>query len=134
MRISKKVKDPETRPTEIDKMVTSFLNRLWGAWPAKTHAKNIGREKVQVDTYKNGNPKMLYKYKCQSCKELVDVVQVDHKDPRVPISGFTTLDDWVARTFCTIEGLQALCLGCHKKKSSEEASSRAAYRKTQKEP
>lgn len=62
---------------------------------------------------------------------------VDHIDPVVPITGFLKTKgflgyDWdlvIRRLFCEIEGLQVLCKPCHKLKTADERSERAALKK-----
>jgi len=51
-------------------------------------------------------------------------VQVDHINPVVPSSGFTTWDDFINRLFCNEEQLQVLCKSCHAKKTKEENKQR----------
>ena len=48
-------------------------------------------------------------------------MEVDHIKPVVdPKKGFTTWDDFIDRLFCEKKNLQALCRGCHAKKTKEE--------------
>jgi 5-methylcytosine-specific restriction endonuclease McrA len=53
-------------------------------------------------------------------------VEVDHIDPCVsPATGFTTWDDYIHRKLgVTVDGLQILCLPCHKAKSAKEDKQR----------
>lgn len=54
----------------------------------------------------------------------VNNIQIDHIKPIIPITGFTTWDDVIRRLFCDSEGLQLLCLECHKLKTSVEDKQR----------
>lgn len=65
-------------------------------------------------------------YQCKICCKIVTTkeIKVDHIDPVVPVTGFTTWDDLIARLFCEESGLQALCKVCHDKKTKEENDQR----------
>lgn len=129
----KEVEDPTKRPNSIDKMIISFLNRLWSRWPAKTQTKNKVRERVSDGFYKNGNEKFIFKFRCEDCKELQDKVEVDHIEPRICVEkGYVSLDEWATRTFCEPSGLRALCVECHKIRTTEQAGIRAVFRKERK--
>lgn len=54
---------------------------------------------------------------------------VDHREPVVPLTGFTTWDDYIKRLFCEVDNLDLLCKPCHDEKTSEEAAIRAEHRK-----
>ena len=51
-------------------------------------------------------------------------VAVDHIEPVVPVSGFTTWDEVIERMFVEKEGLQVLCKECHRVKCQEEKQQR----------
>jgi hypothetical protein len=56
-------------------------------------------------------------------------MEVDHIKPVVdPVKGFQTWDLFIDNLFCEADNLQALCTGCHKKKSKEETQKRNANR------
>ena len=66
------------------------------------------------------NPKTGRKcklHRCVKCEELFpqNQIQADHINPIVPVTGFTTWDEVITNLFCELDGLQALCKGCHKK-------------------
>lgn len=68
-------------------------------------------------------------YKCSKCKKCFSIryVQVDHKDPVVPIGILAKDMDWntlVDRIFCDTKNLQVLCTECHSKKSKAENKKR----------
>lgn len=52
----------------------------------------------------------------------------DHIDPIVPVTGFTTWDDFIERLFCEKEGYQILCWSCNKSKTEEENNERKKHR------
>ena len=41
-------------------------------------------------------------------------VQVNHKTPVVPLTGFDSWDALIERLFCEEDGLEVLCIPCHK--------------------
>lgn len=71
-------------------------------------------------------------YKCAACKQTFarKEVQIDHINPVVKITGFTTWDDYINRLFCPVEGLQILCLTCHDSKTLIEQNRRKKHKKT----
>ena len=70
-------------------------------------------------------------YTCAACNKLFPnkEVNVDHIDPVVPITGFTTWDDYIARLFCGPEGLQVLCDQDHSTKSKQENAQRREHKR-----
>ena len=56
-------------------------------------------------------------------------VVVDHIEPVVPVSGFSTWDEVISRMFCPVSGLQVLCKEDHKIKTKEENDLRRANTK-----
>ena len=75
------------------------------------------------------NPKTGRKcklHKCVECKQLFpqNQMQADHIEPIIPVTGFTTWDDFISRLFCEIEGFQAICKDCHKIKTKKENEDR----------
>lgn len=71
-------------------------------------------------------------YKCELCGELrknKDIV-ADHKEPVVPVTGFTNFDDYIKRMFCSTEGFNIICKNtCHIEKTARENAERKIYRK-----
>lgn len=62
-------------------------------------------------------------YECATCGKhfVAKDVQVDHINPVVlPSEGFTTWDNYIHRLYCSLDNLQVLCVGCHKKKTASE--------------
>ena len=82
-------------------------------------------------------------YRCASCEGeipnsmVIDgkrkkAICIDHVNPTVGPTGFTTWDDFIEGLFAELDNLQLLCVPCHKEKSSIEAAERAAHRKEKK--
>lgn len=51
-------------------------------------------------------------------------IYVDHIEPVVPLTGWTTWDDIIARMFVEVDGLQVLCGPCHREKTEAERRER----------
>ena len=103
--------------------ITSVLRGGFRRYPAKYEALQEACVGVQL------NPKtgrMAKHYYCTMCKIAYPAkdVQVDHKSPVVPLTGFTTWDSFINRLYCLLDNLQVLCKECHKLKSSGERKKR----------
>ena len=61
-------------------------------------------------------------YQCNICKKAFGrkEIRVDHIEPVVMLSGFTTWDSYLTRMFPKTEGFQILCLSCNSFKTQEE--------------
>lgn len=72
-------------------------------------------------------------YVCAACKETFPnkEVNVDHINCVVPVTGFTTWDEYIARLFCGVDGLQILCDVDHKIKTQKENAERREHKKGQ---
>ena len=66
--------------------------------------------------------RMAKHYECAECHNQFPAkeVAVDHIDPVVAVTGFTTWDEVIERMFVEKEGLQVLCKACHDAKTKEE--------------
>jgi 5-methylcytosine-specific restriction endonuclease McrA len=75
-------------------------------------------------------------YFCQICgivgkkKEF----QLDHIIPVVPLEGFDSFDGVIDRLYCDPDGLQNLCIACHKEKTKGENQERPRLPKKEKKP
>lgn len=74
--------------------------------------------------------RMAKHYKCNCCGEEFPLkeVQVNHIRPVVPVEGFTTWDEVIERMFCEQDGLEVLCVPCHKLRTEEENILRKKYK------
>ena len=64
-------------------------------------------------------------YTCNACQDSFPLkdVQVNHKAPVVPVSGFDSWNGVIERMYCEKEGLEVVCIPCHKiitKQENEE--------------
>ncbi len=77
-------------------------------------------------------------YKCELCwaigpptlpappwkKRKIKNILADHISPIVPVTWFTTYDEWIKRCFVEAEHFQAICHNCHSAKTKEENKAR----------
>jgi 5-methylcytosine-specific restriction endonuclease McrA len=100
------------------------MSALRGAkWPAKYDALK------EAKTERRTNPasgRLAQFFLCARCGDefVAKEVQVDHIEPVVPLTGFISWDDTIARLFCEKEHLQVLCRRCHDDKTREERRAR----------
>lgn len=78
--------------------------------------------------------RMAKHYQCNCCKGEFPLkeVQVNHIEPVVPVEGFTTWDDIIYRMFCEQDGLEVLCVPCHKERTADENQQRKKHNGTSK--
>ena len=126
--------DTNLSDAEFKSRIVSALRQSSRWWKPKSEA--IARARVGRG-----------KYKCESCFKIWPLtlpplpwkkrkrknIQADHREPIVPVSGFTTYDQWIERCFVWAEGFDALCWECHTKKTKEENAERRAIKKASKE-
>jgi len=108
--------------------ITSTIRSGFRRWPDKYEALNLAKIGKCIN---EATGRMAEHYKCAKCRKnyVAKDVQVDHIDPVVPPSGFTTWDDFISRLFCSAKNLQVLCCGCHKVKTKIETEERTKARK-----
>ena len=101
------------------------LRKFWLQWPPRAAALKLARKRVQIDTFKNGNPKMGFEHQCADCHEWFPqekgkpAVEVDHI---VEVGGWSSdikkwgedLGNMYDRLLCHVDGLRILCKPCHK--------------------
>ena len=70
-------------------------------------------------------------YECTVCKKVFGrkEVQLDHKEPVVPLTGWDGFDKFIERLLCYQEGFQVLCKMHHKIKTLQENKERRDYAK-----
>lgn len=73
-------------------------------------------------------------YECAKCKEHFPAkqVEVNHKEPIVPVTGFDSWDGVISRMFCEKDKLEVLCKPCHKLITKEENDARREHSKSRK--
>jgi 5-methylcytosine-specific restriction endonuclease McrA len=110
--------------------IKSALRSASQRWPV--------RYQTLIDSYvgQQINPKsgrLAKHYRCNRCKEVFPAkeVEVNHIEPVVPLSGFTTWDDVIKRMFCEAEGLETVCKPCHKLITKQERDERKINAKSE---
>ncbi len=58
-------------------------------------------------------------------------IYIDHIEPVIPATGFTTWDDAIRRMFPEADGFQLLCKECHARKTKGERDERTQSRREQ---
>ena len=107
---------PENR---IKAFIVSVLRSGTRRWPPRYESLEAAKTEKKINELSG---RMAQHYRCNICKEEFtnSHVEVDHIDPIVPLSGFTTWDEYIKRMFCGAENLQVLCKPCHKIKTHAE--------------
>lgn len=114
----------------MSRMRSFVMSALRGArWPLKYEALKKAYVEDGINPVTGKRCKL---HKCPECQQLFPQkeMRVDHRDPVVPINhdwperphawlGY----DWnelLQRLYCELDGLLAICKGCHDIKSAEE--------------
>jgi 5-methylcytosine-specific restriction endonuclease McrA len=103
-----------------EKWFITQLRGLWSEWPPKTECITASRRGPD-------------KYECAHCKGLFrrSNMHADHISPAIdPIKGYEGRGTYAERLFVDADKLQALCISCHKEKTTAENKLRAAARRT----
>lgn len=88
-----------------------------------------------VKDYSDPSRKRVTRWgRCASCKQLEPayLMQVDHKDPIVPIGSTLEEMSWdkvIDNVWCDERNLQALCRTCHTDKTKQERKERQKSKK-----
>lgn len=104
--------------------ITSLIRAGFRRWPPKYEA--LAKAKVGKKLNKKSGRQAIH-YRCAGCKKhfIGAEVQVDHIEPVVdPKVGFVSWDVFIERLLCSVDNLQVLCKGCHKKKTDKERKER----------
>lgn len=106
---------------DLKKFIVYVLRRSTYRWPARNEALKKARTARGM-------------YRCNMCQEIFPKkeTQIDHVQPVVRLSGFTTFDDYIERMFPSPEGFQILCILCHDSKTQIENNGRHKIRKEKK--
>ena len=103
--------------------VKSALRSASVRWPPRYQVLSEAYVGTKTNPKTNRQAKF---YKCAKC--LFDFVgkdvQVNHKTPVVPVSGFDSWDGVISRMFCEKSGLEVLCIPCHKTVTDQENQER----------
>lgn len=93
--------------------IKSGLRSASMRWPPKYEVLNEAFVGRQVNE-KTG--RLAKHFQCNLCKGVFPQkeVEVNHKNPVVPTTGFDSWDAVIERMFCEKEELEVLCKTCHK--------------------
>jgi hypothetical protein len=99
--------------------IVSVLRTGTRRWPPKFQTLNDAKTEKKINSK---TKRLAQHFLCAGCGNEFPAtgVQVDHIDPVVGPSGFTTWDDYITNMYCEKDNLQVLCLECHKTKTKEE--------------
>ncbi len=111
----------EKKPRSLNSYIFAGLGKVWMWWPARNEVKK--RCKV---------PGKTGWFKCEFCGQEREKIDVDHIQPVVPVSGFTTWDAYIASRFVTADKLQGICKDCHQRKTKTENATRKIHRELRK--
>jgi hypothetical protein len=124
-------------------MIKGYARRLSSSWPPMLEAK----EKLKVApalhrcskcdsyNYEGDSHKNYDKYVLQFSDKVVnfDGIEMDHISPIVPVTGWTTWDNFFDNTFCDEINYRGLCNSCHAVKTKNENSHREIHKKKRKQ-
>lgn len=105
--------------SRFNSFIKSALRSASVRWPPRYETL----ADAYVGTIKNVKTgRMAKHYQCNSCKNAFPAkdVQVNHIVPVVPVDGFDSWDAVIARMYCEKDGLEVLCIPCHKQVTQEE--------------
>ncbi len=108
------------RRDNLKGFVIAMLRRASYRWPPRSQVLRAAR-------------RGRGKYECVLCGPAIThgrkEVQVDHKVPVIPLTGWDTFDAFIERLFCDVAGLQVLCKPCHSVKTKAENAKRSKKKK-----
>lgn len=116
----------EWTAARFNSFVKSALRSASQRWPPKYRTLLAARRGKGINP-KSG--RLAEFYQCASCLNLFvsKEVEVNHKTPVVPLTGFDSWDGVVQRIFCEAEQLEVLCKPCHKSVTREENTQRKEF-------
>lgn len=112
-------------------MLKSALRGKSRYWKPSAKVKLAARR-----DYIGPNPRQRFEYQCNHCKSYFPdkEVQVDHIIPVGGLNCYEDLPEVVKRLFCTEDGLQVLCSGCHAVKSKDDLEAIKETRRAKNSP
>lgn len=126
----------------IKRQIISYARRISGSWQPKQNVKKQSQvapalhrcSKCGSLNYEGESEKNFQKYVTDYPNDIVnfDGIEMDHIQPVVQVSGWTTWDDFFKSLFCDEDGYRALCHSCHHAKSCHENSHRVSHRRKKK--
>jgi len=95
----------------------SALRRSYTRWPAQYQARNDARR-----PYCGASKKQKWEYQCATCKQWwpAKATELHHIVPVGSLKSYDDLPGFAERLFCEKEGLQVVCIGCHRGITKEQ--------------
>ena len=123
MATEKKYNNGLWTQARFNSFVKSALRSASQRWPPKYSVLSKAYDGTKTNP-KSG--RQAKHYKCARCQDsfVAKDIQVNHKTPVVLTTGFDSWDGVITRLFCEEEGLEAVCIPCHKKITKEENDER----------
>lgn len=129
--MAKKRNNGQWTEARYESFIKSALRRASVRWPPRyqTLKEAFVEKKVNKET-----GRQAMHYECAKCKEHFPAkqVEVNHKEPIVPVTGFDSWDGVISRMFCEKDKLEVLCKPCHKLITKEENDARREHSKSRK--
>jgi hypothetical protein len=110
--------------SKLKSWLISGLRRMTMRYPPRNEALRAAKTEKKINV---SSGRLAQHYRCAGCggEFTAKNICIDHVIPIIPPGvGFTTWDEYIARMFCPVENLQALCKTCHDVKSIEERQQR----------
>lgn len=129
--MAKKRNNGQWTEARYESFIKSALRRASVRWPPRyqTLKEAFVGKKVNKET-----GRQAMHYECAKCKGHFPAkqVEVNHKEPIVPVTGFDSWDGVISRMFCEKDKLEVLCKPCHKLITKEENDARREHSKSRK--
>ena len=117
-------------PRDVE-FIRNLLRQGSSKWPGRTACLRRARKKVLVGRTKDGKPISKFHWQCATCKRWTNNEKEMEVDHVVEIGSFN--GDWNEYLFRhfpqTDDGLQALCMVCHLKKTKAFNSARSMWKR-----
>lgn len=111
--------DGEWTESRYQSFIKSALRSASVRWPPRYKTLLEAFVGSQINE-KTG--RMAKHYRCACCKGVFPAkqIEINHKDPVIPVTGFDNWSAVIERMFCEKDGLEALCKDCHKAITKKE--------------
>lgn len=113
-----------TYDAETLKYIANVLREGTVRWFGRNQCLNRNRRKRDTgEKTKAGKPIYLWERQCDKCKEWFllrdNILEVDHiEEIGAKPKTFEELGEHIRKVYCRQENLQALCIPCHQRKTS----------------
>lgn len=115
---------------DLRRLVVNALRQASIIWTGRAECLKRARKKFFVRRTKHGKAIFKFHWQCAACKKYfrnVGDMEVDHI---VEIGGFSGCwNEYISKMFCGQENLQALCSGCHLKKTMAYSNARLRWKR-----